>query len=71
MRGGDQDEEKDLEEGAKPIDPFLQLITFFSRSALTEGRCVCVCVHYKRSWHSTFIILQTITRKVNSKLPTN
>ncbi|XP_040906318.1 ryanodine receptor 2 [Toxotes jaculatrix] len=29
-------EEKDVEEGAKPIDPLLQLITLFSRSALTE-----------------------------------
>ncbi|XP_078017038.1 ryanodine receptor 2 [Epinephelus lanceolatus] len=27
---------KDMEEGAKPIDPLLQLITLFSRSALTE-----------------------------------
>uniref|UniRef100_A0AAQ5XBZ1 Ryanodine receptor 2b (cardiac) n=1 Tax=Amphiprion ocellaris TaxID=80972 RepID=A0AAQ5XBZ1_AMPOC len=32
-------EEKDMEEGAKPIDPLLQLITLFSRSALTESRC--------------------------------
>uniref|UniRef100_A0A3P8S6G8 Ryanodine receptor 2 n=1 Tax=Amphiprion percula TaxID=161767 RepID=A0A3P8S6G8_AMPPE len=30
---------KDMEEGAKPIDPLLQLITLFSRSALTESRC--------------------------------
>ncbi|XP_051816036.1 ryanodine receptor 2 [Acanthochromis polyacanthus] len=35
--GGDKGEEKDLEEGAKPIDPLLQLITLFSRSALTES----------------------------------
>uniref|UniRef100_A0A3Q2ZUA4 Ryanodine receptor 2b (cardiac) n=1 Tax=Kryptolebias marmoratus TaxID=37003 RepID=A0A3Q2ZUA4_KRYMA len=34
---------KDVEEGAKPIDPLLQLITLFSRSALTESRLVCVC----------------------------
>ncbi|XP_071766090.2 ryanodine receptor 2-like [Centroberyx gerrardi] len=36
---GGREEEKDVEEGAKPIDPLLQLITLFSRSALTE-RCV-------------------------------
>ncbi|XP_022619295.1 ryanodine receptor 2-like isoform X4 [Seriola dumerili] len=34
--GGDRGEEKDVGEGAKPIDPLLQLITLFSRSALTE-----------------------------------
>uniref|UniRef100_A0A3B4UXI4 Ryanodine receptor 2-like n=1 Tax=Seriola dumerili TaxID=41447 RepID=A0A3B4UXI4_SERDU len=39
--GGDRGEEKDVGEGAKPIDPLLQLITLFSRSALTERRCVC------------------------------
>uniref|UniRef100_A0A8C4H809 Ryanodine receptor 2b (cardiac) n=1 Tax=Dicentrarchus labrax TaxID=13489 RepID=A0A8C4H809_DICLA len=33
----------DVEDGAKPIDPLLQLITLFGRSALTERRCVCVC----------------------------
>lgn len=42
--GGEGEEEKD---GAKPIDPLLQLITLFSRSALTERRCVCV--NYKTS----------------------
>ncbi|XP_070696712.1 ryanodine receptor 2 [Pempheris klunzingeri] len=34
--GGDREEEKDVEDSAKPIDPLLQLITLFSRSALTE-----------------------------------
>ncbi|CAB1444212.1 unnamed protein product, partial [Pleuronectes platessa] len=34
--GGDRGEERDVEEGAKPIDPLLQLITLFSRSALME-----------------------------------
>ncbi|KAM4597636.1 ryanodine receptor 2-like, partial [Polymixia lowei] len=34
-RGG-REEEKEVEECAKPIDPLLQLITLFSRSALTE-----------------------------------
>ncbi|KAM4591284.1 ryanodine receptor 2 isoform 1-T1 [Odontesthes bonariensis] len=34
---GDKGEGKDVEEGAKPIDPLLQLITLFSRSALTES----------------------------------
>ncbi|XP_059214929.1 ryanodine receptor 2 [Centropristis striata] len=34
--GGDREEEKDVEEGTKAIDPLLQLITLFSRSALTE-----------------------------------
>uniref|UniRef100_A0A3Q3G895 Ryanodine receptor 2b (cardiac) n=1 Tax=Labrus bergylta TaxID=56723 RepID=A0A3Q3G895_9LABR len=37
--GGDREEEKDVGDGAKPIDPLLQLITLFSRSALTERRC--------------------------------
>ena len=36
--GGDREEEKDVEDGAKPIDPLLQLITLFSRSTLTERR---------------------------------
>ncbi|XP_051233720.1 ryanodine receptor 2 [Dicentrarchus labrax] len=34
--GGDKEEENDVEDGAKPIDPLLQLITLFGRSALTE-----------------------------------
>ncbi|XP_041645474.1 ryanodine receptor 2 [Cheilinus undulatus] len=34
--GGETEEEKDVEDSAKPIDPLLQLITLFSRSALTE-----------------------------------
>ncbi|KAL7383245.1 hypothetical protein ABVT39_007231, partial [Epinephelus coioides] len=34
--GCEREGEKDMEEGAKPIDPLLQLITLFSRSALTE-----------------------------------
>ncbi|XP_074531886.1 ryanodine receptor 2 [Halichoeres trimaculatus] len=34
--GGNKEEEKDVKDGAKPIDPLLQLITLFSRSALTE-----------------------------------
>ncbi|XP_062257090.1 ryanodine receptor 2 [Platichthys flesus] len=34
--GGDRGEERNVEEGAKPIDPLLQLITLFSRSALME-----------------------------------
>ncbi|KAM7385413.1 hypothetical protein PAMP_001499 [Pampus punctatissimus] len=33
---GNREEERDVNEGAKPIDPLLQLITLFSRSALTE-----------------------------------
>lgn len=41
---GDRQEEKEVEDSAKPIDPLLQLITLFSRSALTERWCVCVCV---------------------------
>nr|XP_046257248.1 ryanodine receptor 2 isoform X2 [Scatophagus argus] len=36
--GGNREEEKDLEDGAKPIDPLLQLITLFSRSALMESK---------------------------------
>lgn len=36
-----REEENDLEDGIKPIDPLLQLITLFSRSALTE-RCVLI-----------------------------
>lgn len=43
---GGRGEEKDVKEGAKPIDPLLQLITLFSRSALTESRCVCA--YHKR-----------------------
>ncbi|XP_047459189.1 ryanodine receptor 2 isoform X2 [Mugil cephalus] len=35
--GGDKDEEKDVEVGPSAIDPLLQLITLFSRSALTES----------------------------------
>ncbi|XP_061600533.1 ryanodine receptor 2 isoform X1 [Cololabis saira] len=35
---GDKREMKDVEDGAKSIDPLLQLITLFSRSALTESR---------------------------------
>lgn len=42
--GGDREEERNVKEGAKPIDPLLQLITLFSRSALTERRWVYVCV---------------------------
>uniref|UniRef100_A0A8C3ABS1 Ryanodine receptor 2 n=1 Tax=Cyclopterus lumpus TaxID=8103 RepID=A0A8C3ABS1_CYCLU len=38
----DGEEKKNVEESAKPIDPLLQLITHFSRSALME-KCVCVC----------------------------
>ncbi|XP_039477547.1 ryanodine receptor 2 [Oreochromis aureus] len=34
---GGRGEEKDVKEGAKPIDPLLQLITLFSRNALTES----------------------------------
>ncbi|KAF3708096.1 Ryanodine receptor 2 [Channa argus] len=34
--GGDRKKEKKMEEGAKPIDPLLQLIRFFSRSTLIE-----------------------------------
>ncbi|KAM3863107.1 ryanodine receptor 2-like [Diretmus argenteus] len=34
--GDGRGEEKEVEEGAKSIDPLLQLITFFSRSARTE-----------------------------------
>ncbi|XP_071061794.1 ryanodine receptor 2 isoform X1 [Pseudochaenichthys georgianus] len=34
--GGDREEGKDVGEGARAIDPLLQLITLFSRSALTE-----------------------------------
>uniref|UniRef100_A0A3P9P1N7 Ryanodine receptor 2 n=1 Tax=Poecilia reticulata TaxID=8081 RepID=A0A3P9P1N7_POERE len=33
-------EAKEVEEGTKAIDPLLQLIMLFSRSALTESRCV-------------------------------
>ncbi|KAM9345211.1 ryanodine receptor 2-like [Symphorus nematophorus] len=36
LSGGDREEEKEVEDGTKPIDPLLQLITLFSRSALTE-----------------------------------
>ncbi|XP_070398109.1 ryanodine receptor 2 isoform X1 [Nothobranchius furzeri] len=35
--GGNKGEVKDVGEGAKPIDPLLQLIRLFSRSALTES----------------------------------
>ncbi|KAM9848015.1 LOW QUALITY PROTEIN: ryanodine receptor 2-like [Aulostomus maculatus] len=34
--GGNRQEEQDVGEGAKPMDPLLQLITLFSRSAQTE-----------------------------------
>ncbi|CAJ1067174.1 ryanodine receptor 2 [Xyrichtys novacula] len=34
--GGNREEEKDVGDGAKPIDPLLQLITLFSRSAVAE-----------------------------------
>nr|XP_040034926.1 ryanodine receptor 2 [Gasterosteus aculeatus aculeatus] len=34
--GGDREEKKNVEERAKPIDPLLQLITHFSRSAQVE-----------------------------------
>ncbi|XP_028459753.1 LOW QUALITY PROTEIN: ryanodine receptor 2 [Perca flavescens] len=34
--GGVREEEKKVEEGAQPIDPLLQLISLFSRSALME-----------------------------------
>ncbi|KAA8583639.1 hypothetical protein FQN60_014847 [Etheostoma spectabile] len=34
--GGVREEEKQVEEGAQPIDPLLQLITLFNRSALME-----------------------------------
>lgn len=37
-----REEENDLEDGIKPIDPLLQLITLFSQSALTERRCVFI-----------------------------
>ncbi|KAM9364976.1 ryanodine receptor 2 [Pholidichthys leucotaenia] len=33
----DREDKKDVEENAKPIDPLLQLITFFSRRAPTES----------------------------------
>ncbi|XP_029031557.1 ryanodine receptor 2 isoform X4 [Betta splendens] len=36
LRGDGRGKEKDAEKGAKPIDPLMQLITFFSRSSLTE-----------------------------------
>lgn len=39
--GDGRGKEKDAEKGAEAIDPLLQLITFFSRSSLTERRCVC------------------------------
>lgn len=44
-RTGDQcaiyrEDDNDAEDGIKPIDPLLQLITLFSRSALMERRCV-------------------------------
>lgn len=45
--GGDREEKKNVEERAKPIDPLLQLITHFSRSAQVERRCVCVRVYCK------------------------
>lgn len=38
-------EDNDTEDCIKPIDPLLQLITLFSRTALTDRRCVFVCVH--------------------------
>ena len=40
----DEGEEKGVELCAQPIDPLRQLITLFSQSALTEGRCVSLCV---------------------------
>uniref|UniRef100_A0A3Q3K423 Ryanodine receptor 2b (cardiac) n=1 Tax=Monopterus albus TaxID=43700 RepID=A0A3Q3K423_MONAL len=36
----DKGSEKDGEEGVKPIDPLLQLVTLFSQSALTDWRCI-------------------------------
>lgn len=42
---GGREEENDMGDGIKPIDPLLQLITLFSRTALTEKRYVCLCVH--------------------------
>lgn len=43
-----KEEENDLEDGIKPIDPLLQLITLFSRSALTERRCVFIVKDHMR-----------------------
>lgn len=43
---GDSEGEKDVADGAKAIDPLLQLITLFSRSALTERRCVRITVDF-------------------------
>lgn len=42
-----REEDNNTEDCIKPIDPLLQLITLFSRTALTDRRCVfvCVCVH--------------------------
>lgn len=34
-----REDDNDSEDGIKPIDPLLQLITLFSRSALMERRC--------------------------------
>lgn len=34
-----REDDDDSEDGIKPIDPLLQLITLFSRSALMERRC--------------------------------
>uniref|UniRef100_A0A672JJC7 Ryanodine receptor 2b (cardiac) n=1 Tax=Salarias fasciatus TaxID=181472 RepID=A0A672JJC7_SALFA len=58
--GGDKEEEKDVQEGAKPIDPLLQLITLFSRSALTESRCVCVrvCVFQEKEMEKQKLLYQ-------------
>ncbi|KAE8280778.1 Ryanodine receptor 2 [Larimichthys crocea] len=43
--GGDRGEEKDEQDNAKPIDPLLQLITLFSRSALTERSLGMTCLY--------------------------
>ncbi|XP_034536962.1 ryanodine receptor 2 [Notolabrus celidotus] len=43
--GGNREEEKDVKDGAKPIDPLLQLITLFSRSALTESKLGNDCLY--------------------------
>lgn len=49
-------EDNDTEDCIKPIDPLLQLITLFSRTALTDRRCVFVCIHYQ-SLHTVKTLL--------------
>uniref|UniRef100_A0A3P9I4J1 Ryanodine receptor 2b (cardiac) n=1 Tax=Oryzias latipes TaxID=8090 RepID=A0A3P9I4J1_ORYLA len=48
---------KDREEGARPIDSLLQLITLFSRSALMDSRCMC-CLSQEKEMKKQKLLYQ-------------